>query len=750
MDEGLSKAVREAFVSLYKDGLIYRDRRLVNWDPKFQSAISDLEVENKETKGHLWQINYPVADMEGRFITIATTRPETMLGDTAIAVHPDDARYKDLVGKKAIIPLVGRQIPIITDEHSDPEKGTGAVKITPAHDFNDFAVGQRHKLPMPSILDVEGRITLDEIDGDLAAVPNVADPAFVRGLAGKDRFEARKLILAELERIGLFDQAVPHVSQVPYAERGGAVVEPRLTTQWFCNAAELAKPAIEAVKDGRMEFVPQQWENTFFAWMNNLQPWCISRQLWWGHRIPAWYGPDGKCFVGHSEDEVRAEVRAHYGNDAELVQDEDVLDTWFSSGLWPFSTLGWPEKTKELDRYYPTDVLVTGFDIIFFWVSRMMMMGMRFMGEVPFKKIYIHGLVRDEKGQKMSKSKGNVIDPLSLMDEYGTDAVRWTICSLAGPGRNINMGPARVETSRNFVTKIRNAVTFWERSEAKSVAGFDTASVQLPLCRWILAELNQTIADAGAALDAFRFDDYAKAIYHFVWDSFCDWFIELSKPALQGDSAGEVRATAAYVLENLFRLMQPVMPFVAEELAVRFGTAQPGEMTKAHWPEAAKITDSDAASAEVNWVIQLITAIRSVRAEMNVPHQSLFDIRLHEAPSDVRAIATRWRDIILRLARASDISPISGPIQKDAAQLVVRNVTIVLPLAGVIDFEAEKNRLAKEIEKYKAQATRIEAQLANENYVAKAPPEVVEESRNNLTAMKQEVEKLSAALQRIA
>ncbi len=578
MDEGLSRAVREVFVTLYREGLIYRDRRLVNWDPKLQTAISDLEVESREIRGSLWHLRYPIEGEADRFIVVATTRPETMLGDVAVAVHPEDARYRDLVGRHAILPLVGRRIPIIADPYSDPEKGTGAVKITPAHDFNDFAVGQRHGLAMPSVLDREGRVTLAEIEGD--------DP-FLRSLDGQDRFAARKAIVAELEARGLLERIEPHTHQVPHGDRSGVPIEPLLTTQWYCNAGELAKAAIEAVETGRTRFVPAQWENTFFAWMRDIQPWCISRQLWWGHRIPAWFGPDGQVFVAHDEDEAKASARAHYGRDEALTQDEDVLDTWFSSALWPFSTLGWPDRTPELARYYPGDVLVTGFDIIFFWVARMMMMGLHFMGEVPFRDVYIHGLVRDERGQKMSKSKGNVIDPLELMDEFGTDALRFTVCALTGPGRDIKLGRSTVESYRSFVTKIWNAARFCEMNGVAPAAGFDPATASSPLCRWMLDALNTAIADATAALEAYRFNDYAAACYRTTWNDFCDWFLEFAKPVLNGPDGpakDEVRATASHVLGVLLRLLHPAMPFVTEYLWDELGYGPTCSLIRAPWP----------------------------------------------------------------------------------------------------------------------------------------------------------------------
>src|SRR5271165_507224 len=673
MDDGLSRAVRRVFVRLYREGLIYRDRRLVNWDPAFQSAISDLEVESQEVKGHLWHIRYPIAGLPDRFITVATTRPETMLGDTAVAVHPDDGRYRDLVGREAILPLVGRRLPIVADEYSDPTKGTGAVKITPAHDFNDFAVGQRHNLPMPSVLDLRAHVMLAEIADVLTPVPGIADPTFVRSLEGRDRTEARKLIVAELERLGLLEKVEAHTHAVPHADRGGAVIEPMLTTQWFCDAATLAKPAIEAVETGRTQFVPTQWENTFFAWMRDIQPWCISRQLWWGHRIPAWYAPDGTVFVAEDEAEAAAAARAHFGADTALTQDEDVLDTWFSSGLWPFTTLGWPDRTPELARYYPGDVLVTGFDIIFFWVARMMMLGIHVMDDVPFHTVYIHGLVRDERGQKMSKSKGNVIDPLALIDEFGSDALRFTICALTGPGRDVKLGRARVESYRSFVTKLWNAARFCEMNGIRPAAGFDPATLGLPLTRWIVDAANAAVAEATAALEAYRLNDYAAAGYRFTWNTFCDWFVEFAKPALaEGDTADarEVRATAAHVLGVILRLLHPVMPFVTEELWDQFGYGAPCSLIRTAWPEPVVVPNAVAARDELDWVVRLISEIRTVRSEMGVPAGASIPVWLNEAAPATLARVGHWRDAIARLASVSAIGPLQGQIPQGAAQSV--------------------------------------------------------------------------------
>jgi valyl-tRNA synthetase len=746
MDDGLSVAVRKVFVDLYREGLIYRDRRLVNWDPKLQTAISDLEVENLEVKGSIWYIRYPIEGAPGRFITVATTRPETMLGDTAVAVHPEDERYRDLVGRYAILPLVGRRLQIIADEYSDPEKGTGAVKITPAHDFNDFAVGQRHRLPMPSILDREARVVLAEIDDVLTAVDGVADPAFVRTLEGIDRNAARKAIVAELERLGLLEKTEPYTHQVPHGDRGGVPIEPRLTTQWYCNAKVLAEPAIEAVETGKTVFVPKQWENTFFAWMRDIQPWCISRQLWWGHRIPAWYGPDGAVFVAYSEDEAKAEARAKYGRDEALTQDEDVLDTWFSSGLWPFSTLGWPEKTKELARYYPGDVLVTAFDIIFFWVARMMMQGIHFMGEVPFRTVYIHSLVRDERGQKMSKSKGNSIDPLELIDRYGADALRFTICALTGPGRDVKLGAGRVESYRRFVTKLWNAARFCEMNGIRPDAAFDPTRVTLPLTRWILDALNSAIAEASAALEAYRFDEYATACYRFTWDTFCDWFVEFAKPALEN---AEVRQTAAHVLGTILRLLHPAMPFVTEELWDRFGYGEPYSLIRTSWPEPAPVPDAAAARGELDWVVRLISEVRSVRTEMNVPPATLTPILLRDAAPATLARGERWMEAIRRLARASELKPLAGEMPKGAAQVVLDEAMVVLPLADAVDVPRERTRLTRERDKVAGETRKIAQKLDNADFVRRAPEEVVEENRERLAAMQADIARLEAALRRL-
>jgi valyl-tRNA synthetase len=754
MDDGLSAAVKEVFVTLFREGLIYRDRRLVNWDPKLQTAISDLEVENEEIRGSLWYVRYPIAGEPGRFIVIATTRPETMLGDTAIAVHPEHPTMAGLIGKQAILPLVGRAIPIVADEYADPEKGTGAVKITPAHDFNDFEVGKRHDLPMPSVLDKTAHVTLAEIADGLTFVEGIADPAFVRGLDGQDRFAARRAVVAELERLELVEKIEPHTHQVPHGDRGGVPIEPLLTTQWYCNAAVLAKPAIEAVETGRTEFVPKQWENTFFAWMRDIQPWCISRQLWWGHRIPAWYGPDGEVFVAKDDAEAQGLALAHYGRVETLVQDEDVLDTWFSSALWPFSTLGWPEKTPEVARYYPGDVLVTGFDIIFFWVARMMMMGLHFMKDVPFRTVYIHGLVRDERGQKMSKSKGNAMDPLELIDRYGADALRFTICALTGPGRDVKLSESRVKDFRGFVTKLWNAARFCEMNDVRVVAGFDPGSVQSPLCRWILDAADRAVIDATAALEAYRFDEYAQAGYRFVWNTFCDWFLEFAKPVFaegpDSAAAAEVRATAAHVFGMILRLLHPAIPFVTEELWHRFGYGAEFTLIRERWPSPVAVPDAEAARAELDWVVRLIGTVRSVRTEMNVPPSSPSPVLLRDASPESLARAERWMDAIRRLARASEVRALDGSMPEGSAQAVLDEATVVLPLAGLIDLTAERKRLGGARDKALAEGEKMARKLENAEFVARAKPEVVEENRERMAGFQAEAARLDAALARIS
>ncbi len=734
MDEGLSVAVREVFVRLFEQGLIYQDKRLVNWDTVLQTAISDLEVEAREIKGNMWHIRYPVEG--GEEIIVATTRPETMLADSAVAVHPQNPKYLHLIGRHVILPLSGRRIPIIADDYADPQKGTGAVKITPAHDFNDFEVGKRHGLPMPSMLDRQGRVMLAEL---------LPVPEFAGTLEGLDRFAARKLILAELERTEALVETKPHPHSVPHGDRSGSAIEPLLTTQWYCNAHVLAQPAIKAVEEGRIKFVPQQWENTFFAWMRDIQPWCISRQLWWGHRIPAWYDANGNVYVAHNE----ALAQAQAGAGVPLTQDEDVLDTWFSSALWPFSTLGWPEQTPELAKYYPTDVLVTGFDIIFFWVARMMMMGLHFMQDVPFRTVYIHGLVRDEKGQKMSKSKGNVLDPLTLIDEYGADALRYSVAAAAGQGRDVKLGAKIVETNRGFITKLWNAARFLEMNGVKPNPGFQPYEAKLPLCRWILARANAAITAASAGLDQFRPNDYAAACYRFAWGDVCDWFIEFAKPGFGGPDADEIKDTAAHVLGILLRLMHPLIPFVTEELWDHFGYAAPCSLITAPWPELMPVQDADAAVQEVGWVIDLISEIRTVRSEMNVPPSQKSPVWLQDAAPETLRRAEAWFEAISRMARASAIGPLNGLVPKNAAQAVLNKATIILPLEGLIDLDAERQRLQTNLAKAQGELAKVQQKLGNVDFTSRAPEAVLEEHREREQNFSGEVARLRAALARI-
>ncbi|MFL5134963.1 MAG: valine--tRNA ligase [Microvirga sp.] len=753
MDEGLSRAVLKVFVDLYKQGLIYKDKRLVNWDPKFQTAISDLEVQQVEVKGNLWHIRYAIDGMPDRSITVATTRPETMLGDVAVAVHPEDERYKDLVGKFAILPLVGRRIPIVADEYSDPEKGTGAVKITPAHDFNDFEVGKRHKLPLINIFGTEAQLALAGNEAFLDGLNQTDDLKAVLALDGLDRFEARKRIVAMLEEREILVQIEPHAHTVPHGDRSNVVIEPYLTDQWYVNVKPLADRALDVVRKGQTKFVPENWEKTYFQWLENIEPWCVSRQLWWGHQIPAWYDDQGNVYVAMSGDEAKAEARAKNGRDVPLKRDEDVLDTWFSSALWPFSTLGWPDDAPELKRYYPTNTLVTGFDIIFFWVARMMMMGLHFMDEVPFDTVYIHALVRDEKGAKMSKSKGNVIDPLDVVEQYGADALRMTLTSMAAQGRDIKLSVQRVENYRNFATKIWNAARFAEMNECRRVAGFDPKSVKETLNKWALSECAKAINEVASGIQSYKFNEAAGAAYRFVWNVFCDWTLELSKPVLQGaDSPAkdETRATIAFILEEICKLLHPIMPFLTEELWEVKGQEGPKRETilaLAPWSNLDDLIDPQA-EAEIGWVVDLVTEIRSARSETNVPAGAQIPLVLVASSADVKARAERWGDIVRRLARISDIS-YADAAPKSSIQLLIRGEVAALPLEGVIDLDAERARLAKEIQKLDVDVGKIDAKLGNADFIKRAPEEVVEEQRERRDEALARKAKMEEALGRL-
>ncbi len=737
MDEGLSEAVLKVFVTLYREGLIYRDKRLVNWDPRFHTAISDLEVEQKEINGHLWHFRYPIEGEESRFITVATTRPETMLGDTAVAVHPEDERYKDLVGRHAILPLVGRRIPIVADDYADPEQGSGAVKITPAHDFNDFEVGKRHDLEMINVFDRDARM-------------NDAVPEAYRGL---DRFEARKKVVADMEAEGLLEKIDAHRHMVPHGDRSHVAIEPYLTDQWYVNAEELAKPAIAAVEQGKTVFVPRQWEKTYYEWMRNIQPWCISRQLWWGHQVPAWYGPDGAVFVAHDEAEAAAAAEQHYGKAVELTRDPDVLDTWFSSALWPFSTLGWPEETAALKRYYPGDVLVTGFDIIFFWVARMMMSGLHFMdGEVPFHTVYIHALVRDEKGQKMSKSKGNVMDPLDLIDKFGADAVRFTLTALAAQGRDVKLSESRIEGYRNFCTKIWNAARFCEMNDCRYPADFDPAANTQRVNRWIVSQLAQVEPRVRRAIEDYRFNEAAQALYQFIWNTYCDWYLEFAKPLLQGDNEAakaETRATALWVLHQALFLLHPIMPFLTEELWQQTGEGDASLMTLSAWPAFGEDLADGEADATLGWVVRMIGQIRAVRSEMNVPPGARIALIVNEASADSKARIADHEALIKTLARVETIA-FDQAVPRGSVQDVLDECTLVLPLAEVIDLAQEQARLKKEMDKLKGEITKLDKKLSNQQFLAKAPEDVVEEQRERLADSQQAMSKLQSALERLA
>lgn len=771
MDEGLSKAVLEIFVRLYEAGLIYKDKRLVNWDPKLLTAISDLEVQQVEVKGHLWYFDYPLADDPTIKITVATTRPETMLGDTAVAVHPEDERWQAYVGRMVRLPLTGRLIPIVADTYSDPEKGSGAVKITPAHDFNDFDVGKRHGLPLVNVFDQEARMLLkDNPDFTTGDDP---DLQAVLALHGFDRFTARKRVVELMETRGFLQKIEANQHTVPHGDRSGVPIEPWLTDQWYVDVKPLAERALQAVRDGKTRFVPENWERVFFDWLENIQPWCVSRQLWWGHQIPAWYGPDGHVFVERTEEEAYAKALAHYvlndtlgefeaaemARDPErmaafLRRDEDVLDTWFSSALWPYSTLGWPEKTPELAKYYPTSCLVTAFDILFFWVARMMMTGLFIMDEVPFRDVYIHALVRDEKGAKMSKSKGNVIDPLELMDEYGADALRFTLAAMAAQGRDIKLSTARVEGYRNFGTKIWNAARFCEMNGCVRRADFEPTKVAGTINRWILGECERTIAEVSTAIESYKFNEAAGAAYRFVWGTYCDWYLELAKPILQGADGAlkdETRATAAYVFDDILALLHPFMPFLTEELWRVTGDAGPkrvGLLALALWPQPPDLLDPEA-DEEMNWLVEIIQSVRSVRAEMNVPAGAQVPLVLVGAGAKTQARLATHLETLKRLARLSEVT-LADAAPKGSARFVAGEATAALPLEGLIDLAAEKARLSKEQAKLADEIAKIDAKLGNAQFVARAPEEVVEEQKDRREAAEARRAKIADALQALA
>ncbi|ASK35047.1 valine--tRNA ligase [Alcanivorax sp. N3-2A] len=779
MDDGLSNAVREVFVRLHQEGLIYRGKRLVNWDPALHTAISDLEVENREEQGHMWHFRYPLSDGSGHLV-VATTRPETMLGDTAVAVHPDDPRYKDLIGQSIRLPLTDRDIPIIADDYVDPDFGSGCVKITPAHDFNDYEVGKRHDLPMINILTIDAQLN-DEV------------PEPYRGL---DRYDARKKVIDDLDALGLLEKVQDHTLQVPRGDRSGVVIEPYLTDQWFVAVESLAKPAIEAVENGSIQFVPKNYENMYFSWMRDLQDWCISRQLWWGHRIPAWYDENGNVYVGRDEDEVR---QNHSLGDIPLSQDEDVLDTWFSSALWTFSTLGWPEQTDELKTFHPSDVLVTGFDIIFFWVARMIMMTLKFTGEVPFKKVYVHGLVRDAEGQKMSKSKGNVLDPLDLIDgieldtlvdkrtrglmqpqkekqiakrtrkefpdginSYGTDALRFTFLSLASTGRDIKWDMGRIEGYRNFCNKIWNAARYVLMNTEGQDCGLDGEMTLSLADRWIVSALQRTEKEVTEALDQFRFDVASQAAYEFIWNEYCDWYLELSKPVLYGDDYSEAekrgtRRTLVRVLEAVLRLAHPFMPFITEEIWQKVAPLAGKTTGKEHdtimcqpYPAGESDRLDTDAERDIEWIKAVITAIRNIRGEMRIPPGKDLDVFLHNGKQADHQRLDANHNFLCRLARLNSLRWLNPEDSAPASATgLVGDMEILVPMAGLIDKNAEIERLGKEIDKLRNEVTRGDAKLRNPNFVDKAPQEVVAKERAKLDDYRSQQARLEEQLEKI-
>lgn len=807
MDSGLSEAVKEAFVRLHEDGLIYRGKRLVNWDPKLHTAISDLEVENHDEQGHLWNLRYPLADgattTDGKnYLVVATTRPETMLGDSAVAVNPEDERYQSLIGKHIELPLVGRRIPIVADDYCDPEFGTGCVKITPAHDFNDYEVGKRHSLPLINVLDenaaILGQAQVFNIDG---SVNDSLDRSLPEAYAGLDRFEAREQIVNALKDLGLLESIEPHALKTPRGDRSGVVIEPWLTDQWYVSTKPLAEPAIAAVEDGRIQFVPKQYENMYFSWMRDIQDWCISRQLWWGHRIPAWYDEAGNVYVGRNEAEVREK---HKLGDIALRQDEDVLDTWFSSGLWTFSTLGWPEQTDFLKTFHPTDVLVTGFDIIFFWVARMIMLTMHLLKnedgspQIPFKTVYVHGLVRDGQGQKMSKSKGNVLDPLDIIDgiglesllqkrttgmmqpklaeqiteqtrnefpegiaSYGTDALRFTFCSLASTGRDIKFDMGRVEGYRNFCNKIWNAARYvLIQCENQDCGLGSQQEVELTAAdRWIISQLQRTELEVVRQLDQFRFDLASQAIYEFIWNQYCDWYLELSKPVLWDKEAPAARTrgtrrTLVRVLEAALRLAHPFMPFITEEIWQRIAplAGKSGATIMLQpYPAGDETLFDPQAEGDIEWLKEVMLAVRNIRAEMNInPGKALPLILGNASASDIRRLEVN-RVTLSKLAKLESIRVLeSGEDAPMSATALVGDMQLLVPMAGLIDTSAELARLDKEIQRLQGEIKRISGKLSNQGFVAKAPAEVIEKERSKLADYEQALTQFNEQRERIA
>ena len=727
MDERYQRAVIHTFVELHKRGLVYRDKRLVNWDPKFQTAISDLEVDTEDTPGKFWTLKYPLADGSGA-ILVATTRPETMLADMAVAVHPDDKRYKKLIGKQVKHPITGRLIPIVADEHADPELGSGAVKITPGHDFNDFEVGKRAGFKPANMLNM--------FDAT-AHVVQTADGLIPAELIGLTREDARRRVVELLEGEGALVSVEDRVIPTPYGDRSGVVIEPWLTDQWYVNVKPLADRVIAATRAGEIRIVPETWKKTWFNWLENIQPWCVSRQLWWGHRIPAWYAEDGQVFVAESLDE--AELQA--GGET-LRQDEDVLDTWFSSALWPFATLGWPEQTEDLARHYPNDVLISGFDILFFWDARMAMQGIEFMGEVPWKTLYLHGLVRDAHGQKMSKSKGNTVDPLGLIDKYGADALRFTLAAMESQGRDIKLDEKRVEGYRNFATKLWNAARFLQMNGVGASASIAAPAAELPVNRWIIGEVVETLGKLNLAFDELRYDDMADAIYHFVWGTFCDWYVELVKGAFDD----ETNAVAAWAFDQILVMLHPLMPFITEELWAAMGE-RPYELVVAKWPDPKAEVDPHA-KAELDWLVRLVSEVRSARTELNVPPSAKLNLFAADASDATAGRLDRNHAMLSRLARLESIqlSPFPGT---GAAQVVVDEATFALPLEGVIDLVSERERLSRGAEAAEKERDSLAQRLANPNFTERAKPEAVEKARADHDAKAAEAERLRAALERL-